>query len=59
MFLIISGDYVVEKADLKREDLIRAKQYGDLVIDIHRRKQFNPDENQWVNFAGAIQCSNS
>lgn len=52
MYLIILPDikYVKEKVAITREDLGRAKQRGDLIVDLVNSKKFDPGANAWVPY---------
>lgn len=51
MFLIVKhGVLVTQKAEITREDLGGAKIKGHLVLDIVRFRQFDAEENKWVEF---------
>ena len=44
---ILGGQLVWGKEELSKEDLIRAKQLDDIIINTNKMTVYNAEENKW------------
>lgn len=51
-YLKVSGDFVWGIKNLTKERFVAAVKAGETIIDIEEMKQFDPEQNAWVDIQG-------